>query len=193
MIKAVIFDLGGVVLKGSVKNFKKKAGKLGFEMKKGSEACFDKKLLLGTSSLRQAFERVFERKFFDNEFIELAKIYLENWQPDKEVLDYAKALGKRYELAILSNSEKSYEEKYDDILRKVFQVVLYSHRERMVKPDPGFFKLALKKLDVKPEEAVMVDDSIDNKRPCRQLGIHFVHFKGFEKLKKDLELHGVRD
>ncbi len=192
MIKAVIFDLGGVVLKGSVKNFQKSAGKLGFEMKKGSEVCFDEKLQLGKSSLRQAFERNFERKFFDDEFIELAKAYMGNWQLDQDVLNFAKALGKRYELAVLSNSEKSYEEKYDDVFREVFPVILYSHRERMVKPSLDFYRLALKKLGVGPEEAVMVDDARENERPCRQLGIHFVHYKNLEKLKKDLALHGVR-
>lgn len=192
MIKAVIFDLGGVLLKGSVKDFAKKAGKLGFELKNGSEACLDEKLLLGTSSLRQAFERLFERKLFDHEFIDLAKAYLENWQLDEELFEYAKQLGKRYSLAILSNSEKSYEEKYDGDLRKVFPVVLYSHRERMLKLDLEFFKLALKKLGVGPEEAVMVDDARENERACRQLGIHFVHYKNLEKLKKDLEMHGAR-
>jgi HAD superfamily hydrolase (TIGR01509 family) len=192
MIKAVIFDLGGVLFKGSVKDFGKKAEKLGFEMKKGSETCLDKKLMLGTSSLRQAFERLFERKFFDHEFIPLAKAYMGNWVLDEALLDYAKALGKRYELGILSNSEKSYEEKYDEVWREVFPVILYSHRERMLKPDLEFFRLALKKLGVKPEEAVLIDDARENERPCRQLGIHFVHYKNLEKLKKDLELYGVR-
>ncbi len=192
MIKAVIFDLGGVVFKGSVKGFQKKAKKLGFELKKGSETCFDEKLLLGQCSIRQALERVFEKKLSDEEFIELAKIYLGNWQLDEAVLEYAKALKKRCKVAILSNSEKSYEEKYYEVLKKVFSPILYSHRERMIKPDKEFFELALKKLGVQAEEAVMVDDARENEKPCRQLGIHFVQFKNLEKLRKDLELHGVR-
>lgn len=192
MIKAVIFDLGGVVFKGSVKNFQKKAEKLGFELKKGNETCFDEKLQLGQCSIRQALERVFEKKLSDEEFIELARVFLSNWQIDKAVLEYAKALGKRYKVAVLSNSDRSYEEKYDAVLKKAFSPILYSHRERMVKPDLEFFRLALKKLGVQAEEALMVDDAKENEKPCRQLGIHFVQFKGIERLKKDLELHGVR-
>jgi len=38
----------------------------------------------------------------------------------------------------------------------------------------------------------MVDDARENERACRQLGIHFVHYKNLEKLKKDLEMHGAR-
>ncbi|MFA4855564.1 MAG: HAD family phosphatase [archaeon] len=193
MIKAVLFDLGGVLLKGKTMKFIKDGEKLlGAKAKEGDECCFDRKLNMGTSSLRPAFERVFGKKMFDHEFIPLMKMWLANWQMDKEMLDFAKKLGKRYAIAILSNSEMSFEEKYGDALQKVFPVILYSHRERMVKPDKAFFELALKKLGVSAEEAIMVDDTQENLRPCKELGIHFILFKDLEKLKKDLELHGVR-
>lgn len=190
MIKAVIFDWAGVLFKESGVGFIKKGENI-LGKKAATSSSYDKKLCLGTSSLRSAFERMFGEKLLDQQFIELAKAWMANWQPDLEMLELAKSLKKRYKIAILSNSEQSYEQKYDADLRKVFHIVLYSHRERMVKPDPAFFELALKKLGVKPEEAVMVDDTAENERPCRQLGIHFVHYKNLEKLKKDLELHGV--
>ena len=193
MIKAVIFDLGGVVLKGKTMNFVREGEKqLGVKAKQGTEACFDKKLNLGTSSLRAAFERVFGVKMFDHQFLPLIKAWMANWILDKEVYTFAKKLGKNYKVAILSNSELSFEEKYDEPLKKVFSPIIYSHRVRLVKPELEIFRHTLKKLGLQPEECIFVDDSRDNSPPCQQLGIHFILFKDLGKLKKDLELHGVR-
>ena len=193
MIKAVVFDLGGVVLKGKTMKFIKDGEKLlGVKAKEGTECCFDRKLNMGTSSLRPAFERVFGKKMFDQEFIPLMKAWLSNWQMDEEMLEFAKKLGKRHDIAILSNCEMSFEEKYGDELSKVFPVILYSHRERLVKPDKAFFELALKKLGVAPEEAIMIDDAQENINAAKAIGMHAVFFKNLEGLKKQLELYGVR-
>jgi len=193
LIRAVVFDLGGVVFKGSVKSFLRKGEKIVGKIPKNVDLFFfDKKLILGTSSHRAAFERIFGKKFSDEEFIPLMKAWMNNWEIDESVLGYAKALKKKYKLVVLSNSEKGCEEKFDKELKKVFSPILYSHRERLVKPNREFFELALKKLGLKAEECVMVDNARENEKACRELGIHFVHFKNLEKLKKDLELHGVR-
>jgi len=193
LIKAVIFDLGGVMLKGDVTKFISTGEKLlGTKAKQGTNTCFDRKLNLGTSSLRSAFERVFGVKMFDHEFIPLMKAWLSNWQMDEEMLAFAKKLGKRYKVAVITNSELSYEEKYDEKLSKVFPLIIYSHRARMIKPDKEIFEHALKKLGLEAEECIMIDDARENGAPCKELGIHFAHFKGINKLEKELELHGVR-
>jgi len=193
LIKAVIFDLGGVMLKGNVQKFLEKGEQiLETRAKHGNDTCFDRKLNMGTSSLRAAFERAFEKKMFDHEFIPLMKAWLKNWEIDNSMLAFAKTLGKKYKLAVLSNSELSFEEKYGDKLKKVFSPIVYSHKERMVKPNKAIFELTLKKLGLEPEECIMVDDTMENGNTCKAMGIHFVLFKNLEKLKKDLELHGVK-
>lgn len=193
MIKAVIFDLGGVILKGNIEIFLKKGEKiLECKAKQGTNCVFDKKLNLGTSSLRASFERVFGKKMFDDEFLPLIKAWVSNWEINEEMLAFAKKLGKRYQIAILSNSEQSYEEKYDKRLTKVFSPIIYSHRERMIKPDKEFFELALKRLGVKPEESIMIDDAKENIKASKSIGMHAIQFKSLEDLKKQLELHGVR-
>jgi len=193
VIKAVIFDLGGVVLKGNLASFKNKSEKiLGVKAKPGTEALFDKKLNLGTSSLRAAFERVFGKKMFDGEFLPVIKAWMANWEIDEKLLSFAKKLGKRYNVAILSNSDLSYEEKYGERLAEVFPTIVYSHRARMLKPNKEIFEHTLKKLGLEPEECIMVDDVQENIRAAKELGMHAVQFRNFEKLKKDLELQGVR-
>lgn len=191
MIKAVVFDLAGVVLKESPGGFIKKGEKL-LGKKATTNSCFDKKLCLGKSSLRAAFERMFGEKLPDQQFIALAKAWMSNWQLDEEMLELAKNLKKKNKIAILSNSEQSYEEKYDAELRKVFPEIFYSHRLRMAKPEKGFFEHALKKLAIQAEECIMVDDAKENEAPCKQLGIHFILFKNIEQLRKRLGLHDIK-
>ncbi len=193
MIRAIVFDLGGVMLNGGITSFLKTSEKiLGFKGKHGTEACFDRKLNLGTSSHRAAFERAFGKKLSDEEFIPLMKAWMNNWGMNEEMLALAKSLKKKYKIAILSNSEISFEEKYDAALQKAFHLVVYSHKVRMTKPGKEIFQYALQKLDVKPEECIMVDDAKENEVPCRQLGMHFILFKDREQLGKQLELHGVK-
>jgi len=193
VIRAVIFDLAGVVLRGNVETFVEKGEQiLGYKAGPADNMCFDRKLNLGTSNLRDAFERIFEKKMFDHEFIPVMKVWLSNWEIDEEALAFAKSLGKRYKIAVLTNSELSFEEKFGDRLEKVFPLIVYSHRARMLKPGKKIFEHALKKLGLEPEECIMVDDSKAVEEGCRKIGIHFVHFKNLEKLKKQLELHGVR-
>jgi putative hydrolase of the HAD superfamily len=45
-------------------------------------------------------------------------------------------------------------------LKKYFNEVVFSYETGLLKPNPKIFSLALKKLKLKPEEAVMVGDSV---------------------------------
>lgn len=54
------------------------------------------------------------------------------------------------------------------------------------KPDPEIYQLALKKLHVKPEEAVFIDDQEKNIIAAQKLGIHGIVFKSTAQLKKEL-------
>ena len=57
----------------------------------------------------------------------------------------------------------------------------------IMKPDPQIFQIALERLDVAAEEAVFVDDFIENVQGARALGIHAVHFQGREQAIQELK------
>lgn len=91
-----------------------------------------------------------------------------------EVLRKLKELKKKYKLAVLSNS--SSEEAIKSLenlgLLHFFDFVLISSEVGFSKPDPRFFELALNKAKVKPENAVMVGDNLENDIiPARLLGM----------------------
>jgi putative hydrolase of the HAD superfamily len=59
----------------------------------------------------------------------------------------------------------------------LFDRVVSSAVEGMSKPDPGLFRIALERVGVAPEAAVFVDDSEENVRAARVLGVRSVQFR----------------
>lgn len=61
-----------------------------------------------------------------------------------------------------------------DWLGPLFDVVVESAVEGLRKPDPRIYALALERLDVQPHEAVFLDDIGRNLKPARALGMHTI-------------------
>lgn len=57
---------------------------------------------------------------------------------------------------------------------ELFEFVLESSKVGVRKPDPRIYQLALERLDVAPAEAVYLDDLGINLKPARALGIHTI-------------------
>jgi 2-haloacid dehalogenase len=64
--------------------------------------------------------------------------------------------------------------------------VLVSGEERLIKPDPRFFRLLADRFGVAPETSFYVDDSEANVAAARRLGFDAVPFTGPEQLRRDL-------
>jgi 2-haloacid dehalogenase len=67
-----------------------------------------------------------------------------------------------------------------------FQAVLVSGEERVIKPDPRFFRLLLDRFGLTPATTFFVDDSEANVAAARRLGFDAVRFTGPEQLRRDL-------
>ena len=57
----------------------------------------------------------------------------------------------------------------------------------MAKPSAKIYHIALDQLEVSPNEAVFVDDFIENIEACEKLGIKGIHFKNPEDALKQLK------
>jgi len=64
--------------------------------------------------------------------------------------------------------------------------LLVSGEEGMTKPDPAIFRLLLDRFGLDPAAAVFVDDSEANVAAARGLGIDAVRFTGPERLRREL-------
>lgn len=66
------------------------------------------------------------------------------------------------------------EDKYP-IFGLIEQKIISGH-ERIMKPDPAIFQLALQRFHILPEESLFIDDNAANIAAASRLGIHTHHF-----------------
>jgi putative hydrolase of the HAD superfamily len=91
-------------------------------------------------------------------------------------------------LGLLSNTS---ELDYANVIKKIkvyplFDAVTVSYKLKIMKPDKRIFFDILKKLKVKPENAVYIDDIKENSDAASKIGMHGINYIGYEKLIKEL-------
>jgi len=95
----------------------------------------------------------------------------------EEVLDRVR---ERYRVAFLSNSNEVHAEviprQYAGLFRKDDRFV-FSHRFKCAKPDPEFFSRSLEVVGALPQQAVFVDDLLENVLAARSLGLRAFQFR----------------
>jgi 2-haloacid dehalogenase len=67
-----------------------------------------------------------------------------------------------------------------------FDGLLVSGEERVTKPDPAIFQLLLDRFGLDPTATVFVDDSAANVAAARRLGFDAIRFTGHEELRREL-------
>jgi len=67
-----------------------------------------------------------------------------------------------------------------------FQDIIVSGVEKLVKPDPAIYMLALKRFGLKSGEAIFIDDNHDNVISARENGFVAHHFTDAESLRREL-------
>jgi 2-haloacid dehalogenase len=72
-----------------------------------------------------------------------------------------------------------------------FRDIVVSGDERLVKPDPAIYRLALDRFGVKAEDTLFIDDRADNVAAAQGVGMGAVVFTNAEMLRADLAQHGI--
>lgn len=72
-----------------------------------------------------------------------------------------------------------------------FDGVIVSGDEGVIKPDPQIFKILLTRYALVPEQIVFTDDNPDNAAAARALGMHGIHFRSAETLRRELAALGL--
>lgn len=185
MIKNIIFDIGNVLISFQPMNYL--SSKFNDETTKKTlyNTIFRSKewLLLdrGTVTEAEAIEIFCTRQPSLEKEI---RYVMENWDemhiPMKdsiELLNYLKDLG--YHIFFLSNYHKKAFKvifKKFDFIREVDGQVISSD-VKLLKPEVQIFDVLLNKYDLKPQECVFVDDSLENIKTADKLGIHGIYFE----------------
>ena len=90
-----------------------------------------------------------------------------------------KLKGKGYKLALISNTECfTMKPFFEAGHKKYFDCVAFSYETGLLKPDSDLFRLVMERMEVKPEEAVMVGDNLhDDVQAALAVGMHAVLIK----------------
>ena len=72
-----------------------------------------------------------------------------------------------------------------------FDGIVISGEEGVIKPDPRIFELLLSRYALVPEQTVFIDDNPDNAAAAHALGIHGIHFRSAETLRRELAALGL--
>jgi 2-haloacid dehalogenase len=72
-----------------------------------------------------------------------------------------------------------------------FDGIVVSGEEGVIKPDPRIFRILLDRYDIPPAAAVFVDDNPANAKAASNLGIHGIHFRSPQQLRRELVALGL--
>ena len=115
------------------------------------------------------------------------------YSPKAEMFALVRVLQKNgYKTALLSNTEPPAMRFFHQQGYEMFDVCVFSCAEGTVKPERKIYEMALKRLGVKPDEAVFTDDREDYIDGAKEAGLNTILFEGAEQVKKELLLLSVR-
>jgi HAD superfamily hydrolase (TIGR01509 family) len=165
LIKAIIFDMDGVIVDSEPINYE--INRITFEkagVKISKKEFIEEWVVKGTGS-REAIKRHDVRMSYENLQKIKKKIYLDVLKREVKLKPSAKEtiinLHKKYKMALASHAHKYnvniIVKKFR--LNKFFQIILSKQNVNKGKPDPEIFLKAAKKLKVKPEECLVIEDT----------------------------------
>ena len=73
----------------------------------------------------------------------------------------------------------------------LFADIIVSGTEKVVKPDPAIYELALARFGLEPGEAIFIDDNLDNVISARANGFVAHHFADACNLRSELAKYGL--
>jgi epoxide hydrolase-like predicted phosphatase len=195
-IKAVVFDFGGVLVRTEDSSGRVKWEKrLGLNPGELSKVVFDSDASVQASVGKLPFTAVWEHvaqtfSLSPAEADQLCTDFFSGDRMDAVLVEFLKSLRPRYKTAILSNAMSDARNLFSQTyhLDPVVDCYIISAEEKMVKPDPAFYRLACDRLGVQPEEMVFVDDFIQNVDGALAVGIKAYQFKGTPDLLSELKL-----
>ena len=71
-----------------------------------------------------------------------------------------------------------------------FRDIIVSGTEKLMKPDPAIYALAIERFGIDPAGAIFVDDNMANVAGAEAAGIAGHHFRGATELERDLVARG---
>jgi putative hydrolase of the HAD superfamily len=198
-IRAVIFDLGGVVLGSPPHAFR------AYEAERGIEINFLNRMVmrngragawarlergeLDMASFMPAFDAEALADGVTISTLELMERVALASMPRESMVNAVRKIREHgYRTAALTNNWKAEDQDHKmSLLRSEFDVFVESAIEGVRKPDPRIYAIACERLGVQPSEAIFLDDLGPNLKPARAMGMHTIKVDEPEPAIAELE------
>jgi len=196
-IKAVFFDLGGVILRTEYQAPRQRlAESFGMDYDEIDKVVFGggpngsgDRAVVGEITEEEHWLNVMKLlKQPASEYERIRDEFFGGDVIDHEILDFLRSIKPKYKVGLISNAwsglrDYIVREKFDD----VFDHMIISAEVGVAKPEAKIYHIALEQLQVQAEEAVFVDDFIENIEACEELGMEGIHFKNSESAIQQLK------
>ena len=194
MIKAIIFDLGNVLILHDKEEF---ILKVLSKYKISNRELFQKIEL--ESRLKMDYGEITSHEYIRNinkqtgsniKEKDYYNIFFSKPQSklNTNLIGLIKELRRKYKIFLLANNNKPMHEFIKSKkLDKLFDKVLFSYQVGLKKPDPKFFERLLSGTKIKPEECAFVDDREDYMPKVKKLKMKTIVYKNFKQLLGDMK------
>jgi epoxide hydrolase-like predicted phosphatase len=185
MIKTVIFDMGGVILRTVDSTPRERmAQRFGC-----SRAALEDFVFSSPTSVQSEIGQLDDMEHwrimlehFKQKDIHPLDAYHEFFsgdEIDKELLNFARSLKKERKIGLLSNAWVNARQRLGGLYEFIdfFDVAVFSSEVGVRKPQKEIFDLMLSRLDVQPHEAIFIDDFHVNVRGAEEAGLYSIHFR----------------
>ena len=193
-IKAIFFDLGGVLLRTEYQSPRQKlAERFGMDYEDID------KIVFGSPTARQAtVGEVTEGQHWHavmkllkqpaEEYKNIEREFFAGDVLDRTLINFLRSLRSHYKTGLISNAWSGLRayierEKFDDAFNKL----IISAEVKVAKPSAKIYHIALDQLQVQANEAVFVDDVWENIQACEKVGMKGILFKNAESTIKQIK------
>ena len=193
-IRAVFFDLGGVILRTEYQAPRQYlAEKLGMEYDDLVKVVFDSEFgyqaSMGAITPDAHWAAVIKRlKRPASEMEAIRHEFFAGDIIDRTLLEFLRSLRGTYKTGLISNAwgdlrDYIVREKFDD----AFDHMIISAEVGAVKPEAKIYQIALEQAGVSANEAVFVDDFAVNIEGCEKVGMQGIYFEDAESTLQQLK------
>lgn len=199
-IRAVFFDFGGVIMRTEYQSPRQQlAERFNMDYEEIDRAVF------GATSARRAsigeiteeahwFEVLKRFKLPRSDMPSFRDAFFGGDVIDRDLVSTIRTLRGDFHTGLISNAWSGMR---DFITREkvidIFETVIISAEVGVAKPDAKIYSIALEQAKVKAEEAVFVDDVLENIEACEKIGMKGILFKDPQEALKQLnQILGIK-
>ena len=196
-IKSIIFDWGGVLIddpRAGLLQYCSEAFGLPLEVYTPVHDSFLDEFHKGKISEERFWEQITGKldKPMPRSLSQWYDAFRSAYVPKQEMFLLAASLhDKGYKTALLSNTEMPAVEFFYEQDYHMFDVLVFSCIEGVMKPDRRIYKTTLQRLGSKAGQAVFIDDRKDYIKGAHKAGLNTILFESIEQVKNDLAGLGV--